>query len=111
MSFEPHPALTIAEACQRIAELTGVRCPPTQVRQFLKGLDLKWQRVRAIPVPPKNNLDEHAADQAVFYDECSATIIPPLRVVSAANVTSESGVSDRTCHLRHATRKVNSYYA
>jgi transposase len=53
LSFDQQPARTIAEACQRIEELTGVRRQPTQVRRFLKGLGLKWQRVRAIPVPPK----------------------------------------------------------
>ena len=52
-SFEQQPARTIAEACQRITALTGVERKPTQVRRFLKGLGLKWQRVRAIPVPPK----------------------------------------------------------
>lgn len=52
-SFEKQPARTIAEACQRVSELTGVVRKPTQVRRFLKGLGLKWQRVRAIPVPPK----------------------------------------------------------
>jgi transposase len=52
-SFEKQPARTIAEACQRVSELTGVIRKPTQVRRFLKSLGLKWQRVRAIPVPPK----------------------------------------------------------
>ena len=52
-SLEQQPARTIAEACQRIKELTGVERQPTPVRQFLKGLGLKWQRVRAIPVPPQ----------------------------------------------------------
>lgn len=52
-SLEQQPARTIAEACQRIQDLTGVERGPTQVRQFLKGLGLKWQMVRAIPVPPK----------------------------------------------------------
>ena len=52
-SLEEQPARTIAEACQRIKDLTGVERRPTQVRQFLKGLGLKWQCVRAIPVPPK----------------------------------------------------------
>jgi transposase len=51
--FEQRPARTIAEACQRIKDLTGVDRKPTQVRRFLKQLGLKWQRVRAIPVPPK----------------------------------------------------------
>jgi transposase len=52
-SFEEQPVRTIAEACDRIENLTGIRRSPTQVRKFLKGLGLKWQRIRAIPVPPK----------------------------------------------------------
>ena len=52
-SFEERPVSTIAEACARIEQLTGLKRGPTQVRKFLKGLGLKWQRVRAIPVPPK----------------------------------------------------------
>ena len=52
-SFEQQPVSTISEACARIAQLTGLQRGQTQVRQFLKGLGLKWQRIRAIPVPPK----------------------------------------------------------
>ena len=52
-SFEKQPVGTIAEAGQRIFELTGIRRSPTQVRRFLKGLGMSWQRIRAIPVPPK----------------------------------------------------------
>lgn len=52
-SFEQQPTRSIAEACARIKELTGLERGPTQVRKFLKGLGMKWQRVRAIPVPPK----------------------------------------------------------
>jgi transposase len=52
-SFNQQPVRTAAEASQRIFELTGIRRGPTQVRKFLKGLGMTWQRVRAIPVPPK----------------------------------------------------------
>lgn len=52
-SFGQRPVSTIAEACVRIEQLTGLKRGQTQVRKFLKGLGLKWQRVRAIPVPPK----------------------------------------------------------
>ena len=52
-SFEEQPVCTIAQACDRIEKLTGLRRGPTQVRKFLKDLGLKWQRIRAIPVPPK----------------------------------------------------------
>lgn len=52
-SFEREPVNTIAEACARIEQLTGLSRGQTQVRRFLKALGLKWQRVRAIPVPPK----------------------------------------------------------
>jgi len=52
-SFEQQPVSTIAEACVRIERLTGLKRGQTQVRRFLKELGLKWQRIRAIPVPPK----------------------------------------------------------
>jgi transposase len=51
--FTRLPARSINEACERIERLTGVRRQPTQVRKFLKDLGMKFQRVRAIPVPPK----------------------------------------------------------
>jgi transposase len=54
-SLERQPARTIGEACERIEQLTGLRRQPTQVRKFLKGMGLKWQRVRALPVPPKKS--------------------------------------------------------
>ena len=52
-SFEKQPVRTVAEACERIFQLTGLRRGPSQVRKFLKDLGLKFQRVRVIPVPPK----------------------------------------------------------
>jgi transposase len=52
-SFEKRPARTMAEACDRIYQLTGLRRGPSQVRKFLKDLGLKFYRVRPIPVPPK----------------------------------------------------------
>jgi transposase len=52
-SFEKQPVRTIAEACQRIFQLTGLRRGPSQVRKFLKDMGLKFLRVRPIPVPPK----------------------------------------------------------
>lgn len=52
-SFEKQPVRTIAEACDRIFQLTGLRRGPSQVRTFLKSLGLKFQRVRMVPVPPK----------------------------------------------------------
>lgn len=52
-SFEKEPARTIAEAAARIETLTGLHRGPSQVRKFLKDLGLKWQRMRAVPLPPK----------------------------------------------------------
>lgn len=52
-SLEQQPVRTITEACQRIEDLTGLKRKPTQMRQFLKNMGLKWQMVRALPVPPK----------------------------------------------------------
>jgi len=52
-SLTASPVRTAAEACDRIAALTGVRRKPTRVRVFLAGLGFRGRRVRAIPVPPK----------------------------------------------------------
>ena len=52
-SFEKQPVRTVAEACDRIVQLTGLRRGPSQVRKFLKNMGLKFQRVRMVPVPPK----------------------------------------------------------
>jgi transposase len=52
-SLEEQPVHTVAEACERIFRLTGLRRGPSQVRKFLKDLGLKFQRVRVIPVAPK----------------------------------------------------------
>ena len=52
-SLTSAPVRTVAEACDRIEMVTGLRRGPTQVRRFLAGLGFRWQRVRAIPVPPK----------------------------------------------------------
>ena len=52
-SLTAAPVRTVAEACDRIEQLTGVRREPTQVRTFLKGLGFQWRRIRALPIPPK----------------------------------------------------------
>ncbi len=64
--FAQRPPHTVAEACQRIEELTGVVRGREQVRVFLKQqLGLNWRKVAAIPVP-KQSVEEHAAKQADF---------------------------------------------
>lgn len=52
-SLEECPARTIAEAADRITELTGLKRQPTQVRKFLINLGFSWKRARAVPLPPK----------------------------------------------------------
>ncbi len=53
-SLEQSPVRTVAEAAARIRELTGIDRGPTQTRAFLKGIGFRWQRTRAVPVPPKS---------------------------------------------------------
>jgi transposase len=54
--FQERPVSSVAEAANRIEQLTGIRLGPTQTRLFLKKLGLRWQRMAAIPVPPKKVL-------------------------------------------------------
>jgi transposase len=53
-SLTEHPVRTVAEAAERIKQLTGLERGLTQTRVFLKGLGFTWQRTRAVPVPPKS---------------------------------------------------------
>jgi transposase len=68
--FRLRPPHTVAEACQRIEQLTGVRRGPTRVCQFLREtMGLRWRKVAAVPVPPQQSLAEHAASQAAFLKD------------------------------------------
>jgi len=53
-SLSETPVRTVAEAADRIQQLTGLSRGLTQTRVFLKDLGLRWQRTRAVPVPPKS---------------------------------------------------------
>jgi len=53
-SLSETPVRTIAEAADRIEQLTGLKRRLTQTRVFLKDLGFQWQRTRAVPVPPKS---------------------------------------------------------
>jgi len=52
-SFDKQPARTMAEARERIFQLTGSRRGPSQLRKSLKDMGLKFRRVRPVPVPPQ----------------------------------------------------------
>lgn len=68
--FRQRPPHTVAEACERIEQLTGVRRGPTRVCEFLREtMGLRWRKVAAVPVPPKQTLPEHAAAQAAFLKD------------------------------------------
>src|SRR3954454_7000473 len=65
--FREHPPRSVKQARAIIEQHTGVRRGLSQVRHFLKDrLGLRWRQVGAIPVPPKETVQEHARDQAAF---------------------------------------------
>ena len=47
--FCAHPPGSLAQAADRIAELTGVRRQATQVRIFMRGLGMAPRRLSPIP--------------------------------------------------------------
>jgi len=65
-SFEKEPVRTVAEACDRIFQLTGLRRGPSQVRKFLKDMGLKFLRVRPIPVPPQKTWPSTSRSKLLF---------------------------------------------
>jgi transposase len=61
--FRDHPPRSTAEAAAEIERITGIRRGPTQVRQFLKGMGLKFRKLGMIPAKAD------AAEQAKFLDD------------------------------------------
>jgi transposase len=65
--FLKHPVRSAKQARAVIEQLTGIRRGLSQVRHFLKDhLGLRWRKTGAIPVPPKETVEEHARKQAAF---------------------------------------------
>jgi transposase len=68
--FAKHPPRSVKQARAILEQQTGIRRGLTQVRHFLKDqLGLRWRKTGAIPVPPKETVEEHARKQAVFLRE------------------------------------------
>jgi transposase len=68
--FQKHPPRSARQARAVIAEQTGIRRGLSQVRPFLEDrLGLRRRKTGAIPVPPKETVEEHARDQATFLRE------------------------------------------
>jgi transposase len=68
--FREHPPRSTKQARAIIEQQTGIRRGLTQVRHFLKDrLGLRWRTTGAIPVPPKETVEEHARTQAIFVQE------------------------------------------
>jgi transposase len=68
--FRGHPPRSAKQARALIERHTGVRRGLTQVRHFLKGrLGLRWRKTGAIPVPPRETVEEHARKQSAFVRE------------------------------------------
>jgi transposase len=61
--FRQNPPRSTTQAAAEIERITGVKRGPTQVRQFLKGLGLKFRKVGMIPAKAD------AEVQAKFLDE------------------------------------------
>lgn len=87
-----HPPATVAEAAEKIAELTGVQRKPTQIRKFLKHIGMKPRRMAAIPA--KANVQEQkefqhqkleprldeakAGHRAVFFVDAAHFVLAPF---------------------------------
>jgi transposase len=77
-AFQQHPPTSVTEAAARIAELTGIRRQPTQVRAFLKTLGFKRLKVGSVPAKAD------AAQQERFLQE---QLQPRLEEAKAAQRT------------------------
>jgi len=56
--FRREPPCTVAEAQSTIAHLTGIKRGPTQVRQFLLRIGMKFRKVGAVPAKANPDVQE-----------------------------------------------------
>ena len=63
--FRQRPPARVAEAAQRIEQLTGLTRGPTQVRQFLKSLGMKRRKVGQIPAKADVEAQERFKTEAL----------------------------------------------
>jgi transposase len=69
-SFLEHPPRSAKQARAALEQRTGIRRGLSQVRHFLKDrLGFRWRKAGAIPVPPKQTVEEHAREPAAFLRE------------------------------------------
>ena len=68
-SFEKQPVRTVAEAGERIFQLTGLRRGPSQVRKFAQGHGAEIPAGPRDPRAAQKNLAEHVETQAAFLDD------------------------------------------
>lgn len=112
VSFEQQPPRTVAEACARIQEATGLERRPTQVRAFLnKTLGLKWRCLGAIPVPPKKTPEEHARTQKAYLQQTLEPALAQARegqahlfFVDAAHFVRGAYLGHVWCRVRRVIR-------
>ena len=66
--FTARPPASVAQAADRIAQLTGVRRQATQVRTFLRHLGMAPRRLS--PIPGKANPQRQAIFKKVNWTPC-----------------------------------------
>ncbi|MDA8376471.1 MAG: winged helix-turn-helix domain-containing protein [Planctomycetia bacterium] len=66
--FTAHPPANVAQAADRIAQLTGVRRQATQVRTFLHQLGMAPRRLA--PIPGKANPQQQALFKKTNWTQC-----------------------------------------
>ncbi len=65
--FENHPPATIAEAQNKIDELTGIKRSPSQIKAFLKRIGMKCRTTGTIP--GKAIDDDKIKEQEIFKEQ------------------------------------------
>ncbi len=90
--FRQHPPSSINEAIAKIEKLTGIKRSPTQVRQFLKSIGMKFRKVGMIPAKvdsdkqdefKKNELEPRLEEsqegkRAVFFVDAAHFVMAPF---------------------------------
>jgi transposase len=63
--FKKHPPATSTQAVEEIEKLTGIRRSPTQVREFMNRIGMRFRKTGFVPKGTENELKQQEQDEFI----------------------------------------------
>jgi len=63
--FKKHPPATSTQAVEEIEKMTGIRRSPTQVREFMRRIGMRFRKTGFVPKGTENELKQQEQDEFI----------------------------------------------